>query len=128
MHQDTAIIIQMSVYGKLIPGQLDKPVAMRGIHDQNRILSDYNAYQTRLLLWQTLFMWALGEKITTPRLIILFHNYCYSLFKLFRETINSNHTNWVILGSIIYESLKHPILAAGAFLEYISRRLPNHFR
>ena len=127
LHQDTAIIIQMSVYGKLIPGQLDKPVAMRGIHDQNRILSDYNAYQTRLLLWQTLFMWALGEKITTPRLIILFHNYCYSLFKLFRETKHSHHTNCLLLGSIIYESLKHPVLAVGAFFEYISRRLNKHF-
>ena len=126
LHQDTAIIIQMSVYGKLIPGQLDKPVAMRGIHDQNRILSDYNAFKTRFLLWQTLFMWALGEKITTPRLIVLFHNYCYSLFNLFRESRRSYHANWMPLRSIIYESLKHPILAVGAFLEYISRRFPRH--
>ena len=124
LHQDTAIIIQMSNYGKLIPGQLNKPVAMRGIHDQNRILSDYNAYQTRFLLWQTLFMWALGEKIAAPRLIILFHNHCYSLFNLFRESRRSRHANWAPLRSIIYESLKHPLLAAGIFIKHILKKLP----
>lgn len=127
LHQDTAIIIQMSVYGKLIPGQLDKPVAMRGIHDQNRILSDYNAFQTRFRLWHTLFIWACEKKLAAPRLIILFHNYCYSLFKLFRETRHSHHTNWPLLGTIIHEFLKHPILAVGAFLEYISRSRPILF-
>ena len=126
LHQDTAITIQMSVYGKLISGQLDKPVAKVGIHDQNRILSNYNAFQTRFLLWQTLFMWGLREKITTSRLIILFHNYSYSLFKLFRESRRSHPSSWAPLKSLIHESLKHPILAVGAFIEYISRRL-NRF-
>jgi glycosyltransferase involved in cell wall biosynthesis len=128
MHQDTAIIIQMSLYGKLIPGQLDKPVAMRGVHDQNRILSNYNAFQTRFRLWQTLFSWALKEKISTNKLIILFHNYCYSMLKLFREIRHSHDADTAQLKTILYESLKHPILSIGALFEYFSRRMPVNFK
>jgi glycosyltransferase involved in cell wall biosynthesis len=113
LHQDTAIIIQMSFYGKLVPGQLDKPVAMRGVHNE------------KLYLWQTLFAWAQKRKMATRRLIILFHNYCYSLFKLFRETRHANQSKRPLLRSLIHEISRHPILAVGALLEYISRKIPN---
>jgi glycosyltransferase involved in cell wall biosynthesis len=125
LHQDTAIIIQMSLTGKLIPGRLDEPVAMRGVHGENRILSDYNAFQTRFLLWQTIFMWALSENLTTSRLTILFYNYCYSAFKFFQETKRSSHANWAFFRSLIYDILRHPILVAGAFFEHIIRRFYN---
>jgi glycosyltransferase involved in cell wall biosynthesis len=128
LHQDTAIIIQMSLTGILMPGRLDEPVAMRGVHDQNRILSKYNALQTKFLLWQTLFTWAISEKTNIVRLTILFHNYCYSAFKLFRETKRSSHAKCVLIKSVIYEAIKNPILLVGALFEHIWRRIYKLFK
>jgi glycosyltransferase involved in cell wall biosynthesis len=122
LHQDTALIIQMSLTGRLVPGRLDEPVAMRGVHDENRILGDYNAFQTRFLLWQTLFMWALSEKVTASRLTILFYNYWYSAFRLFRETKRFSYAKWGIFRLVIYEFLKHPILTVGASFEHFYRK------
>lgn len=122
LHQDTAIIIQMSACGKLIPGRLDRPVAMRGVHDHNRILGEYNAFHTKFLLWHTLFIWALAKKWPTFRSKILFHNYCYSLIRLFGESWRNSRPDLMLMRSLFRELFKHPILTFCALGEYISRR------
>jgi len=130
LHQDTAMLFQMSACGKLIPGRLDTPVAMRGIHSENRILSDYNRHQTRFLLWKTLFYWAHKRKLKSSRLTTLFLNYTYSLYCLARGNKRVSIKNWPQLKELILESLRHPLLFIGAVSEYVynkfaARELPS---
>ncbi len=37
LHQDTELWIRIAYYGHLVPGESDRPVAVRGVHDENRI-------------------------------------------------------------------------------------------
>jgi glycosyltransferase involved in cell wall biosynthesis len=67
LHQDTEFIIRLAFYGKLYGGSIDKPVAVRGVHDNNRILSvqknKQKVYYNRYLLYNSLFGWAQNENI-----------------------------------------------------------------
>ena len=119
LHQDTAMLFQMSACGKLIPGRLNAPVAMRGIHCENRILSDYNRHQTRFLLWKTLFYWAHKRKLKNSRLTTLFLNYTYSSYCLARRNKRLSIENWPQLKELTLESLRHPFLFIGAISEFI---------
>ena len=119
LHQDTAMLFQMSACGKLIPGCLDTPVAMRGIHSENRILSDYNRYRTRFLLWKTLFYWARKRKLKKRRLITLFLNYVYSLYCIAKENRAFFPENWSQLKELLFESLRHPFLFIAAMSEFV---------
>jgi glycosyltransferase involved in cell wall biosynthesis len=58
LHQDTAFIYQIAACGRLISGRQNEPVALRGIHDHNRILAPYDAVYTRFLLWQHMLIWS----------------------------------------------------------------------
>lgn len=63
LHQDTVMYIKFAAMGKMLPGRLDTPVAMRRIHENNRITSQKSpkqTYQQRLLMWITLWKW--GKK------------------------------------------------------------------
>jgi len=68
LHQDTAIFVKLAVVGKMVAGRLEEPVAMRRVHDNNRITAPrrfYERYQSRVLMWITLWKWGkihLNEK------------------------------------------------------------------
>ena len=68
VHQDSDFIIKLSHYCYLKSGIIDKAVAIRGVHDDNRITKIvkfseiFNSRQ--LLLWQSLYDWAETVKIT----------------------------------------------------------------
>lgn len=57
LHQDTDIIIKMAFLGKLVPGIIDKPVGMRGIHGRNRITSEAYGVESRYLQFVELEKW-----------------------------------------------------------------------
>ena len=60
LHQDTAMFVKSAAVCRMVPGQLDAPVAMRRIHDHNRITaprSPTEAYRDRRLMWGTLWRW-----------------------------------------------------------------------
>jgi glycosyltransferase involved in cell wall biosynthesis len=57
MHEDTILILQLSLCCKLKAGIIDVPVALRGVHDNNRIVNNLNV-QSRLLMWRELHEWA----------------------------------------------------------------------
>ena len=119
LHQDTALIFQMSACGKLIPGRLNAPVAMRGMHGENRITSKYNWRQTRFLLWKTLFYWAHKRKLKNSRLTTLFLNYVYSSYCLARGNKRLSIENWPQLKELLFESLRHPFLFVVAMSEFV---------
>ncbi len=65
LHQDTDFLMRLAFYTHLYPGILDKAVAMRGVHENNRISQvdskKVNPATTRILLWNHLKKWAEKE-------------------------------------------------------------------
>ena len=65
LHQDTDFLMRLAFYAKLYPGILDEPVAVRGVHESNRISQvdsgKMKPASTRVLLWKHLKNWAQNE-------------------------------------------------------------------
>ena len=57
LHEDTVFIMQLSLNCKLVAGIIDRPVALRGVHDHNRIVNNKNP-ESRLQMWSELYHWA----------------------------------------------------------------------
>lgn len=64
-HEDTEFLFRLSYYLDLYPGSLDKAVAMRGVHEENRITKvdtgKINPASTKILLWKEINDWAQNE-------------------------------------------------------------------
>jgi hypothetical protein len=65
MHEDTVFIMQLSLNCRLQAGIIDRPVALRGVHDENRIVNNTDA-QSRLVMWTELYEWAKTAKKSKP--------------------------------------------------------------
>lgn len=61
IHEDTVFIVKLSLTCKLVAGMIDKPVALRGVHDNNRIVNNKNP-ESRLQMWNELYHWAKSAK------------------------------------------------------------------
>lgn len=65
LHQDTEFLVRSSYYLNFYPGILDAAVAMRGVHENNRITQiDTKKIKpaiTRVLLWREINNWAENE-------------------------------------------------------------------
>ncbi|WP_332018603.1 glycosyltransferase family 2 protein [Kaistella sp.] len=65
LHQDTDFLMRLAFYAKLYPGILNEPVAVRGVHESNRISQldsgKIKPAKTRVLLWNHLKNWAQNE-------------------------------------------------------------------
>ncbi|MBU4539349.1 MAG: glycosyltransferase [Weeksellaceae bacterium] len=62
LHQDTEFLFRLSYYCNLYPGILDQPIAVRGIHEENRITrvdsGKIKPASTKVLLWKEMEKWA----------------------------------------------------------------------
>ena len=61
LHMDDVFFIKAAALTKLAPGKLDEPVAMRRVHENNRISSPRSnlvVYKMRLIYWSTLWNWS----------------------------------------------------------------------
>lgn len=65
LHQDTEFLFRLSYYLDLYPGILDKAVAIRGVHENNRITQVDNGKvkptQSKVLLWEEMVKWSENE-------------------------------------------------------------------
>lgn len=64
LHQDSAMILKMAALGRLAPGRLDEPVAMRRVHSQNRISAPRPRaaiYADKIRFWRTMLTWSKGQ-------------------------------------------------------------------
>ncbi len=65
LHQDSEFLFRISYYLKLFPGILDEAVAVRGVHEYNRISQldskKIKPATTRVLLWKEVNDWAKNE-------------------------------------------------------------------
>ncbi|REC80214.1 glycosyltransferase family 2 protein [Chryseobacterium elymi] len=66
LHQDSEFLFRLSYYLDLYPGILDKSIAMRGVHENNRITQvdskKIKPSSTRVLFWKEINSWAAGEE------------------------------------------------------------------
>ncbi|BAP29240.1 capsular polysaccharide biosynthesis protein CpsI [Chryseobacterium sp. StRB126] len=85
LHQDTEFLFRLSYYLNLYPGILDKAIAVRGVHEDNRITlvdsKKVNPATTRVLLWKEVDAWAENEA-TLPENIKLHINRMYRSFQI----------------------------------------------
>lgn len=62
VHQDSDFIIKLAYHCYLKSGMIDRAVAIRGVHDDNRItkIKRYSSdfYKRQFLLYQSLFLWS----------------------------------------------------------------------
>jgi hypothetical protein len=58
LHEDTAFFIQLAINCVLVPGEIVRPVGMRGVHDNNRIVNIPKNSKNRFLYWQYLYDWS----------------------------------------------------------------------
>jgi len=59
LHQDTAMWIKMAAVGKLVAGEISTPIAIRRVHEENRITKiDDNDFRSADLLYNELSKWA----------------------------------------------------------------------
>jgi len=123
LHQDTAMVVQMSVCGKLIPGRLNVPVAMRTIHDQNRILNQHDRRHNKFLYWKTLFYWAQERKLSNRRLRILFQHYIISVYFLARDNPKLFTRDFQGLKPLFAEPLRHPFWFVAAISQFVFNKL-----
>jgi glycosyltransferase involved in cell wall biosynthesis len=74
LHEDTEFLFRLSYYLDLYPGIIDNAVAIRGVHEENRITKVdtcvINPAVTRALLWKEVEDWSLSED-TVPENIRL---------------------------------------------------------
>nr|WP_314493692.1 glycosyltransferase family 2 protein [uncultured Chryseobacterium sp.] len=65
LHQDTEFLFRLSYYLDLYPGILDKAIAVRGVHENNRITAvdakKIKPATTKVLLWRAVNQWAQNE-------------------------------------------------------------------
>lgn len=103
VHQDSDFNIKLSYFCHLKSGIIDKAIAVRGVHDHNRITkiipysSQYNARQ--LMLWQSLYNWAV-----TTNLPSAYSKRIYLSFKSFDLSQKKGFTKYV---NIIWEAVKN---------------------
>ena len=71
LHQDTVFIIQLSLNCKLEAGIINEPIAMRGVHDNNRIVNRLQKSDSQVLMWGHLYQWA-NKSSKSKRLETLF--------------------------------------------------------
>ena len=76
LSQDNHMFVRISALCKLYPGEIERPVANRRVHDENRILNNIdkvNYYHK--LLWQKLFFWCVDRNIKDEYKLLITRQY-----------------------------------------------------
>lgn len=109
LHQDTEFLFRVSFYLKLFPGILHEAVAVRGVHEDNRITKverkKVKPSTSRVLLWREVSQWADGEKNLSPAI---------------RKHIERMHRSWEIAHATGFEKWK--MIVHALFRDYRSIR------
>lgn len=100
MHEDTVFILQLSLNCKLEPGIIDRPIGMRGVHNNNRISKNGKDSGSQILYWEYLYNWSLKSekhkrfsKLFQAYLMkekLLRYNQFEGIFKLIWYSIKNN--------------------------------------
>lgn len=61
LHQDTDLFMKLAMACKMYPGEIESPIAIRGVHDNNRISKERSleeAFNYRKAMWKSTYQWA----------------------------------------------------------------------
>jgi glycosyltransferase involved in cell wall biosynthesis len=112
LHEDTAMWIKLSALCRIVPGRLNKPVAMRRVHDHNRITAPRPAidkYKSRLLMWATLWKWGKAN-LNRHRQQILLKRFISYASKPYKKTTWRFINIYISIFQLIFLFLKYPTL------------------
>ncbi len=113
LHQDSEFLFRLSYYLDLYPGILDQAVAMRGVHEDNRITKvnsgKINPATTRVLLWNELNNWAKNEE-TLPENVKTHINRMHRSFEI---ALAPKIKKWGMIGK--YLITDYPSIRSGLF-------------
>lgn len=113
LHQDTEFLFRLSYYLDLYSGILDKAVAVRGVHESNRITQvdskKINPAKTRVLLWKEVNDWASQEK-TIPQDIKL---HIKRMHRSWEIANNSGIRKWTMI--LKYAIKDYPGIRSGLY-------------
>lgn len=104
VHQDSELIIRLAYHCHLKTGIIDEAIAIRGIHDDNRITKiikytpQYN--QRQFLFWKSMNDWAVSRQIAPQ-----YRKRIYLIYKSFDLSLKKGLPKY---GSIFLEILKNP--------------------
>ena len=75
LHQDTEFMIRLSYHFNLYPGIIDKAVAVRGVHENNRItkvaIGSRLFYSNKQALFKSLYNWAKKNNVSKDTISFL---------------------------------------------------------
>lgn len=78
VHQDSDFIIKLAFHCHLKTGNIEKAIAIRGVHDNNRItkIENYSVLynERQLLLWESLYEWSKFVKVNDSAQEIFYLN------------------------------------------------------
>ncbi|RWX50928.1 Glycosyl transferase family 2 [Candidatus Electrothrix marina] len=74
LSQDTHMWLRMALVGKLVPGSIEEPIAVRGVHAGNRIQDRGRLLSYRFYLFCSLLKWAKQHDISVQRRRIIWDN------------------------------------------------------
>jgi glycosyltransferase involved in cell wall biosynthesis len=113
--EDTELWVRMSLIGKLIPGEIKKPVAMRGVHGKNVSFRDKSLYLiNNEKMFENLLGWAFKNKISSKNINILWERNC-------RIRKNNGHSSLEITSFVSKNIQQYPSLL---FSKHTYRYLP----
>lgn len=104
VHQDTDFIVKLSWHCHLKSGNITEPVAVRGVHDNNRITKikrytlQYN--QRQYLLWDSIAKWSVDKKIENR-----YNEHIHLTRFSFKAGSQTGLKKWVTVGTAV---LKNP--------------------
>jgi len=84
LHQDTVFMWQASYYFKLYTGEFEVPVAVRGVHSENRFIHKSRLNTTRSKQYKVLRDWGIQEALDT-QVVYRFH------LRFFRNYLRSKN-------------------------------------
>jgi hypothetical protein len=108
LHQDAALIIQLAAIGLLFPGELKKPVALRGIHSDNRITQNDRVLETRALLWKTLLEWANKKPLDIKKKGLLYRNHLGASYQYAKMNKANGFSKWEAAKYFYDDLIKKP--------------------
>lgn len=112
LHQDTDMYVKFAAVGRMVPGQLDEPVAMRRVHDRNRISAPRPAievYRNRVRMWGALWRWG-KENLNETRHRLLLRRFIGYAARPYRSRNSRLLNSFQSVGQLTLLLLRYPEL------------------
>jgi glycosyltransferase involved in cell wall biosynthesis len=101
LSQDTQMWMKMALIGRLVPGIIDQPIAMRGVHAGNRIKNKERMLELRPYLFLSLIEWCKSHNIPQHRIDKLWDKYLSFNYILISKKIGNPLLKWFALSSMM---------------------------